>query len=335
MEVVSDGLGDAPERLRRAGVVVHQLPLASKWSFAARVPQLTRLFKTRKPQLVHLHGQFAGSLGQVALALGRRPPTVYTVQWPSYLADRGPASRFRNRVAERLSCFRATAVVAVSRHDRNELLARHLCEVDKLTVIHNSYFVTPQVRRAIPAHDHPIVGFVGRLVDQKGCDVLLKAIPAILVAHPLTKFLIVGDGPERRRLEALCRDLRISSAVQFTGYDPSPGPRLRLMSLLAVPSIYEPLGMVALEAMACGVPVVASAVGGLPEAVDDGKTGVLVPPGDSSALAAAVIRVLGSRSWAAELGSAGRARADEHFSPTVVARKYSTLYLRLAAAASS
>lgn len=335
MEVICDGQGDMPLRLEKVGIEVRRLPLTTKWSFTAQIPRLASVVRARRPDLVHLHGQFAGSLGQLALQIAGRPRSVYSVQWPSYLDDGGLWSRARNRIAEQISCGRASAVVAVSEHDRRELVARGLCDEAKLSVIHNAYFLDDVVPQPGPPNNGQVVGFVGRLVDQKGCEYLVRAAPHVISTHPHARFVIVGDGPERERLESLARELGVASAIEFAGYDPAPARRMRSMNVLAVPSVYEPLGMVALEAMACGVAVIASAVGGLPEAVDDGKTGLLVPPRDPTALARGLARLLDSPEQTAAMGAAGCKRAMEMFSPKVIADRYAAVYRRLTAATSS
>ena len=340
MEVVSDGAGDMPARLERAGIPMWKMALTTKWSFSAHIPQLAALVRSRKPALVHLHGQFAGSFGQLALQLAGRPRSIYTVRWPSYLDDTGPWSRFRNHAAELVSCGGATVVVAVSDHDRRELIARGLCSEGKLRVIHNSYFIEdgvgPAAAAPAPGADPkaPLVGFVGRLAPQKGCEYLIQAAPAVLKGHPDACFQLIGDGPERARLEGLAASLGVSAAVEFAGFDPHPARRMRLMSVLAVPSIYEPLGIVALEGMAMGVPVVASAVGGLPETIVDGSTGILVKPADPAALAAALVELIDSPERARRMGAAGRERALASFSPEVVSGRYGELYRELLSASS-
>ncbi len=335
MSVISDGAGDMPARLEQVGIPMQRMPLTTKWSFAANIPKLSAAVRSHRPDLVHLHGQFAGSLGQLALQVAGRPRSVYSVQWPSYLDDGGRWSRLRNHAAERVSCAGAAAVVAVSEHDRRELVARKLCNPDRLSVIYNAYFITGTAQGdATPKHD-PVVGFVGRLVDQKGVEFLVRAAPLVLAVLPTTRFVIVGDGPERERLERLAEELHVAAAVEFAGYDPEPAKRMRSMTVLAVPSVYEPLGMVALEAMAIGVPVVGSAVGGIPEAVEAERTGLLVPPGDPAELAKALLRILESPALAAEMGAAGRERARRVFSPEVIAAQYATLYRRLLVATTS
>src|SRR5437764_12392135 len=153
MEVVCDGLGDMPSRVEALGTKVHRIALTTKWSFAAHIPQLAGLVRSRKPALVQLHGQFAGSLGQVAMTAAGRPRSIYVAQWPSWLDEGGAWSRFRNGAAERVSCGPAAAVVAVSESDRREFIARRLCDETKLCVIHNAFHLS-----AAPAPRHDARG---------------------------------------------------------------------------------------------------------------------------------------------------------------------------------
>lgn len=328
MELVCDGQGDVPARLEQLGVTVHRMPLTTKWSFAAHMPELAGLVRARKPDLVHLHGQFAGSLGQLAIQLAGRPKTVYSVQWPSFLDDAGRWSRLRNRVAELVSCGGAAAVVAVSETDRREFIRRRLCDASKITVIHNSY-TNDEAPPTARSDGQPIVGFVGRLVDQKGCETLIRAIPDVRRAHPSARFVLVGDGPLKGALEALSRTLGVTESVDFVGYQAEPSAYMARMDVVVIPSIYDPFPLVTVEAMELGRPVVASAVGGIPEAVVDGRTGFLVPPRNPKALATAVSRILDDPALAARLGEAARARAISEFSPEVSAAKYADLYRRL------
>jgi glycosyltransferase involved in cell wall biosynthesis len=332
MEVVCDGQGDVPARLETAGLKVHRLPLTTKWSFTAHIPRLAAVVRSRQPDLVQLHGQFAGSLGQLSLQLAGRPKSVYAVQWPSYLDDTGPWSRLRNYTAERVSCGRATAVVAVAEHDRKTLVARGLCRLDKISVIHNAYYPDALAYGAVePVHsgNGSVVGFVGRLSDQKGVEFLIRAVPQVLGAHPQTRFMIVGDGPERPRLEAMVVELGVGRAVEFAGYQAEPSRLVSGLDAVVIPSIYDPFPLVTLEVMASGRPVVGAAVGGIPEAVEDGTTGILVPPRDPAAIAQALIRLIDSPKLRLEMGAAARASARRRFSPDVIAAQYAALYRRL------
>lgn len=338
MEVISDGQGDVPARVEALGVTFFRMPLTSKWSFTRNIPRLARLIRSRQPDLVQLHGQFAGSLGQFAVQLAGRPRSIYTVQWPSYLDDAGPWSRLRNYVAERLSCAPSSEVVTVSENDRRTFVERGLCRAEKITVIHNAYqfdAADPPAKPVSLGGDGSVIGFVGRLSDQKGCEYLVQAIPEVLSTHPATRFVIVGDGPDRGDLERLAAELRVTAAIDFAGYQPSPSSYIEAMDAVVIPSIYDPFPLVTLEVMALGRPVVGSAVGGIPEAVEDGRTGFLVPPAQPDALARAIVRLLDDPKLRHEMGEAGRIRARKLFSPDVIAAEYATLYRRLLATTSS
>ncbi len=139
----------------------------------------------------------------------------------------------------------------------------------------------------------PVVGVVGRLVPQKAIHILLDATPALLQADPSTRVLVVGDGPLRAALEAQVRRLGVDHAVSFVGYQEDVVSAYAAMDVFVLPSRDEGFGLVFLEAMAVGVPVVGTRVIGSEEAVEDGVTGLLVPYADPAALAHAVRRLLG------------------------------------------
>jgi glycosyltransferase involved in cell wall biosynthesis len=179
-----------------------------------------------------------------------------------------------------------------------------------------------------------MIGFAGRLSPEKGVDVLLAAMPAVLALVPDARLLVAGDGPESRRLRRLAERLGITERTRFLGHV----ERATLDDVLApawvqaIPSRWEePFGLVALEAMMRGTAVVASAVGGLGDSIVDGRTGHLVPPGDPAALADAVVRVLSSREEAESLGAAGRRRALSDFQESSLIDAFTRLYRELLA----
>ena len=332
MSLVSSGEGELPARLSALGIDVIALPLETKGSFVRHLPHLARVIRQKMPDLLHLHGHFAASLGQFAVLAAGRPKTIYSAQWPAYLDDVNAYSRLRNWIAEWMSCRLANRVVAVSEHDRQTLISRRLCARSKLTVIYNAYDPARFAAAAnggSAAANGMMLGFVGRLVDQKGCDVLIEAMPKVLAQHPEIRLRVVGDGPDRPRLEALTHRLDLARAVDFVGYRPTSAALLADVDIVVVPSRYEPFGIVAVEAMASGRPVVASAVGGLSEIVADGQTGLLVPPGDPDRLAAALTRLLDHPEVRETMASASRRRVAEKFSPEVSIQAYAKEYRRL------
>jgi glycosyltransferase involved in cell wall biosynthesis len=169
--------------------------------------------------------------------------------------------------------------------------------------------------------------FVGRLRIRKGVEVLLEALRDLRLRVPSAALRIAGDGEHRGRLERRTAELGLGDAVTFFGTC-GAGRVRRLLAgaaALVVPSTYEGMPLVVLEAMEAGVPVVASAVSGIPEVVVDGETGWLVPPEDPEALADALGEVLTDPEEARRRGQAGRLRLDERFRPAVAAVEWRAL----------
>lgn len=192
-----------------------------------------------------------------------------------------------------------------------EMLERHGIAVDGIL----PHPVSPGVGRR-ERGPRPAIAYAGRLVPEKGCDVAIQAFARLADSHPDARLLIAGDGPERDALEAQCGKAGLASNVEFAGFLPRAELERRLSSawLQCVPSLWqEPFGLVALEGLARGTPVVASAVGALPELVADGRTGYLVPPGDPAALAVVMDRVLSDPAAADSLADAARLTTLEKF----------------------
>jgi glycosyltransferase involved in cell wall biosynthesis len=171
----------------------------------------------------------------------------------------------------------------------------------------------------------PVVGAVGRLAPEKGMDVLLQAMAQV----PGTRVVMAGDGPEREPLERLAHELGIASLVTLAGWVEAPWPDHFVPDVLVVPSRREGFGLAAAEALMAGIPVVASAVGGLPEVLEDGASGLLVPPEDPAALAHAIETVLSDNESTRMRVARGLESARRRFKPTVMAAAYETLYAEL------
>jgi len=176
--------------------------------------------------------------------------------------------------------------------------------------------------------DGSLILFAGRLAREKGACDLIEALPEILAALPDAMAVIVGDGPERRALEALANRRGVGANVRFTGWlkRQALAAAMTAADMVVVPSRREGQGLVALEAMAAGTPVIAANVGGLPEAVKDNETGLLIPPESPEALADAVIRLAGDSELSKRLALAGSAMVRETFSSAAAAEAFSALY---------
>lgn len=160
-----------------------------------------------------------------------------------------------------------------------------------------------------------VLGTVANLFARKGYEVMLRALPMIVQASPQTQYLIVGTGDAdyETRLRAMVKDAGLEARVHFAGFQESVYPCLAAMDLYAHPALMEGFGIAVLEAMAMRKPVVATTTGGLPEIVQDGETGLLVPPGDADALAKAVVALAQDPARCRQLGEAGRARVTTRF----------------------
>jgi len=152
----------------------------------------------------------------------------------------------------------------------------------------------------------PLVGIIARLSDVKGHSYLIQAMNELVHGMPGVKCLIIGEGPLEQELKEQVSHLRLEASVKFVKINGQPSELLPMFDVFAMPSLQEGLGLSVMEAQACGVPVVASRVGGLVEAVKDGETGILVPPRDHLALADALMKVLADKNLASRFGLAGR-----------------------------
>jgi glycogen(starch) synthase len=176
---------------------------------------------------------------------------------------------------------------------------------------------------------------VGRLVPEKGFDLALDAFGKLLTRYPDARLVLVGDGPEREALERRAEGLGIRDRVEFLGWTPpdSIPERMNRASLVLMPSRREGLPLVAIEASLAGLPIVATKVGGLPEVIDAGRTGLLVPPEDSTALSTAMVSILEDPTKARAMGEAARGRALERFDLEAQGDSYDGLYRRLTVSA--
>ena len=179
------------------------------------------------------------------------------------------------------------------------------------------------------AGDGPLVGFAGRLVYEKGVQHLVHAVPRLRERHPGLRVVIAGDGPYRTELEAQARRSALSSTVRFTGFlgaTPTARRCSAATDATVVPSLYEPFGMVALEAAAAGAPLAVAATGGLAEIVEPGVTGVTFPHSDPDALAGAVGTLLADEVFARRMARRARTMVAERYGWATIAARTAASY---------
>jgi glycosyltransferase involved in cell wall biosynthesis len=282
--------------------------------------RLSRQFIRGCADVVHTHNNAPLIYGAPAARLAGVSAVVHTRH------GRSPEAGRRQRTAVRLASLLASRVVCVS-EDSGRLSAAEGIAGRKLTVIRNG-IDTARFTYLGPAPDGPVV-MVGRLVPAKGVDTLLRAAAIVVRQQPEFRLEIAGDGEARPGLEALSAELGLGEHVRFVGNIGDVPGLLARASAVVLPSLSEGISLTLLEAMARGLPVVATRVGGNPEVVEDGVTGRLVPASDPDALAAALLSVWPASDCTREMGRAGRERVERLFDVRRMVAEYETLYLHL------
>lgn len=281
------------------------------------VRQMSEVVSNVRPDLMHAHSSKAGAVVRLAKLRHPRVPALYT---PHGFAFAGYFARAGERrvyfAAERLLGGLTTRAVCVCEAEAR--LARRVIPRDRVRVVYNGVGpapdgpVDPRLERL--AHKGPVVCSLGLLRAGKGVETLIEATPWIVARHPGASIAIWGDGPEDRPLQTRAARLGVEDAVHFFGrsFQP-PALAMRGARVFAMPSWKESFPYVVLEAMSAGVPIVASDVGGVREAIRDGKDGLLVPSKDPRALAEAILSLIDDGDRAARIADAARTRVEREF----------------------
>jgi glycosyltransferase involved in cell wall biosynthesis len=299
------GAWDFARALEARGVALDAIPLAADVDPGAFLRLTAYLLRTR-PTILHTHLVHADVYGQLTGTLARVPVRVSTKHgFNEFRERRGFA------LGDRAVASLTHAHIAISRG-----LARYLEETEgfdgeSFEIVH--YGIEPRAE-ATPYRDGvPRLLCVGRLIPIKGHIVLLRAFAAAKREVPELELEIAGRGPLEPALRALAKELGVAESVRFLGYVAPIQAAIERSAAIVVPSMGEGFGMVALEAMERARPVVAAAIGGLGELVEDGVTGYLVPPGEAEPLTRALVALARDLDLAARMGEAGRRRALARF----------------------
>jgi glycosyltransferase involved in cell wall biosynthesis len=268
---------------------------------------LVRAMRAERPDVVVTRGYNAEALGRIAAALTRVPRSVV---WVHNATDITPRGRVRP-VVDRLLEPVTSAYYGVA-HAQRSYLAEHLGHpAEKVEIIHNG--VDPDRYAPREPAGAGTIGIVAVLREEKDHRTVLRAMRMVVDEVPEAHLSVIGDGPLRRELEQLARQLGITANVTFAGSRSDVAALLPTLDVAVLSSTTECFPMAVLEAMASGVPVVGTAVGGVPEMVEDGVTGYLVPPRHPRAMADALVKILRDPARGAEMGRAARDRVLAEF----------------------
>ncbi len=236
--------------------------------------------------------------------------------------------------------YEASKVIVTSKSMMNEIINAFKIPNNKISIIPNGIDISEfniqvnplEVKRNIGiGEDKKLVLFVGRITSQKGVTYLIQAVPKVLSSHPDARFIIVGDGWELGTIKNMIYSMGLEEHVKTLGFLPDHTVKslMKAADVMVIPSIYEPFGIVALEAMASGTPLVASDVGGLSEIIEHGKTGLKVYPANPDSIAWGINTILSNPQWARTMAQNAFAMVKEKYSWEVIATKTAELYKEL------
>ncbi len=327
VSVACSAAGALSESLEEAGIRVQPLlgRLVKRRVSTTYARRLRSLVREGRFDLVHAH-VYASEAAAALATLGTGVPLVLTEHTEVLWQNR------RARLVNRWFCRRAERVIAVSNVIRKRLIERDNLPPRHIAVIPNAVpsIIDKRPDFSTPLPDEwregPLVGVVARLQPEKGVANFLKAAAHIAPHVPETHFIVAGDGPLREEMETLVGRLDLERNVHFLGFRSDARTLTGLLDVLVIPSLTEGAPLVVLEAMGAGVPVVASAVGGIPDQVRHGREGLLVPPVDPVALGDALLELLRNPDLARRMGEAGRRRVTSEFGHATMVGRIEEVY---------
>jgi len=321
-------------------ITPHLIRAVHPWHDLIALRELTRLLRVRAPQIVHTHSGKAGILGRMAARRAGVPIIVHTIHGPSFGSFQGPISNVLFTAAERYAARFTTHFVSVANAMTRQYLAVGIGRPEQFIRIFSGFPLEPFLqcsndpavrRRWGLAPEDFVVGTIARLAPLKGHEDLLRAAPRLVQRCPKIRFLLVGDGALKPRLEALARATGLRERFVFSGLvTPGEIPQLAgVMDALVHLSAREGLARALPQALAAARPVIAYDADGAGEVCVDGETGFLIPPGDLEALIERVAQLAGNPELRRHLGERGRDRVRNNFAVEQMVGTLHGMYLQL------
>ncbi len=302
---------------------------------------LRSVFTSGKFDVIHTHTSKAGFLGRIAARLAGCRAVVHTPHGHIlYGYFNKPLTALFTR-AERFASRYSDMVIALTQLEKNDMARGRICPADKIEVVRQvleleAYSAPGRGRVAMRSEfgfkaEDMVLGMIGRLETVKGPEYFVEAAFFIAKRWPAARFIVAGEGSLRKKLEARAVELGLGKRLVFAGWREDVPEILSMLDILVMPSLNEAVGMAAVEAEAAGVPLIASNVGGIPEAVRDGDTAILVEPGEPRAIADIAYLLLDDPEKRRSMGEAGRAWVSGRFSAETMVGKLEGLYEKLLA----
>jgi len=334
---VASGGGDMVADIERSGIehVKMAVDTSSELNpgLLAAGLKLKRVIKERDIDIIHAHTRVTQILTCLVcrtIPVSQRPAVVTTCH-----------GFFKPKFMRRIFPGWGDKVIAISEPVREHLVNDLHVSKEKVITIYNGvninrfiYPVTTEQKAEYKKasgldQEQPVVGIIARLSPVKGQKYLIKAFKHILNKVPEARLVIIGDGPDKQMLMDLIKELGIEKSVKLLPATRDTAPLLAAMDVFVMPSLQEGLGLSIIEAMAGGLPVVASDVGGIYTVVKEGQTGFMVPPKDDNTLSEAILKLLGDNTLCKKMGEQGREFVENNFSINTMGQQVEELYENL------
>jgi glycosyltransferase involved in cell wall biosynthesis len=335
--VCSASKGPLVEEVQSRGLT--HIPVSLSKAFRLRtVKSIAAALEKNRIQILHTHGGIAGFYGRWAARRIRTPVIVHTLHGIHYLHYRNPLLKRLYVLQERIFLRFTDGLILVSQADLSQAKKHKFCPENKMFVIPNGVDLkldrnAQDIQKKRLAwgweREQPVIGTVARLHRQKGVFYLVKAAKKVLSAFPSAKIVVVGEGPLGQKLRKKTGKIGLEGRLLFLGERKDAAELISLFDVFVLPSLWEGLPFVLVEAAALGKPIIATAVDGVTEIIEDGKTGVLVSPKDPQALADAIIRLLQDKDGASRLAERAKAIIPARFPLRRMVAQTQNLYLEL------
>ena len=320
-------------RMEARGVETHLVHLAPLFNPFA-LWRLTRLLVQQRVTILQTHGARSNFYGRIAGRLAGVPVIISTVHNSLKDYEVRPLKRWLYMYLLRLTLPLVHRIICVSDSNRRDLIEECSAVAAKTQTVYNgvdpsAFSSQPDrqtVRKELGTTQGPVLVTIGRLADQKGHRYLLQALPRLLETWPQLCCLFVGEGELRDALHHMAIDLGVEQACRFVGVRADIADILAAADLFVLPSLSEGFPFVLLEALVMGCPIVASRVNGIPELIEEGKTGFLVPAREPQALALAIQKLLSDPAAASRMGAAGRTVVREQFTADRMVAKMTAIF---------
>ncbi len=302
--------------------------------------RLIRLFRRERPDIVHTHTAKAGTIGRIAAILARVPIIIHTFHGHVLHGYFGSLETIIYCMIERILAYFSKSIITVSEQCRTDILNLGIGSPDKVQTIPLGLELDrfaepiPNARQELRdkyniPQDAFVTGMIARMVPIKRHQDLFNAIPIVLQSHPDAYFLIVGDGECRANLDALAEELNITHRCIFAGFHHDLDRIYKAVDLVVLTSANEGLPVAIIESLSSGISVVSTRVGGVPELIDDGKTGYIVEPGDIDSIADGLIKAIADPEKTRSMGKIAQKETIEKYSIRRLVKDIEELYEHL------